>query len=148
MAKIHGNGIAPFRFLTPFPPRPSRRLRNSALKHVTSYGCPYSPIFHQIDLHVLKHTRRPISSASLGGQHRCGETMLGGSKGVCPLGRRTQVREGEAASAREQASVGRGKAERFPLQGGSGKAKSSRSLLPFPCILPTQSGRESINKTG
>ena len=45
--------------------------------------------------------------------------MLGGSKGVCPLGRRTQVREGEAASAREQASVGRGKAERFPLQGGS-----------------------------
>jgi len=49
-------------------------------------GCPYSIIFHQIDYHVLKHTRRPISSASLGG--------------------------------------------RF------GKAKSSKSPLPFPCILP------------
>jgi len=31
MIKIHGNGVAPFRFLTPFPPRPPRRLRNSAL---------------------------------------------------------------------------------------------------------------------
>jgi hypothetical protein len=32
MIKIHGNGIAPFRFLTPFHHRPPRRLRNSALK--------------------------------------------------------------------------------------------------------------------
>jgi len=32
MTKIHGNGVAPFRFLTPFPRRPPRRLRNSALK--------------------------------------------------------------------------------------------------------------------
>ena len=37
-----------------------------------------------------------------------------GSKGVCPIGRRTHVREGEAGSA---ANVGRGKAKRFPLQG-------------------------------
>jgi hypothetical protein len=58
---------------------------------------PYSTIFHQIDPHVLKHTRQPISSASLGGR--------------------------------------------------IGKAKSSRSLLPFPCILPTLSGRESIKLT-
>jgi hypothetical protein len=40
--------------------------------------------------------------------------IRGGSKGVCPIGRRTHVREGEAES---EASVGRGKAERFPLQG-------------------------------
>jgi len=40
--------------------------------------------------------------------------IRGGSKGVCPIGRRTNVREGEAAS---EANVGRGKAERFPLQG-------------------------------
>ena len=32
MTKIHGNGVAPFRFLTPFPHRPPRRLRNSAFK--------------------------------------------------------------------------------------------------------------------
>jgi len=56
------------------------------------------------------------------------------------------AREGEAASAREQASVGRGKAERFPLQGGSGKAKPERSLLPFACILPALSGREPKEK--
>jgi len=32
MDKVHGNGVARFRFLTPFPHRPPRRLRNSALK--------------------------------------------------------------------------------------------------------------------
>ncbi|MBA7662981.1 hypothetical protein ES703_71014 [subsurface metagenome] len=78
----------PSDFLTPFPHRPPRRLRNSALKK-----CHFEPdvrtpsFFQQIDPHVLKHTRRPISSASLGGRFE--------------------------------------------------KAKSSRSLLPFPCILPT-----------
>jgi len=38
MTKIHGNGIAPFRFLTPFPRLPPRRLRNSALK-----SCHFEP---------------------------------------------------------------------------------------------------------
>jgi len=38
MIKMHGNGIAPFRFLTPFPHRPPRRLRNSALK-----ACHFEP---------------------------------------------------------------------------------------------------------
>jgi len=95
MDKIHRNGVAPFRFLTPFPHHPPQRLRNSACQ--TGYSEPEVRIqsfFHQIDLHVLRHTRRPISSTSLGGW--------------------------------------------------IGKAKSSRSLLPFPCILPTQSGRDSI----
>jgi len=32
MTEIQGNGNAPFRFLTPFPHRSPRRLRNSALK--------------------------------------------------------------------------------------------------------------------
>ena len=78
----------PSDFLTPFPHRPPRRLRNSALKK-----CHFEPdvrtpsFFQQIDPHVLRHTRRPISSTSLGGRFE--------------------------------------------------KAKSSRSLLPFPCILPT-----------
>ncbi len=90
MAKIHGNGTAPFRFLTPFPHRPPRHLRNSAFKiYHFQPDVRIQSFFHQIDSHVLKHTRRPISSASLG--------------------------------------------RRF------GKAKSSRSLLPFPCILPTLS---------
>ena len=36
------------------------------------------------------------------------------SKGVCPIGRRMKIREGKEGS---EASVGRGKAKRFPLQG-------------------------------
>ena len=172
VTKIHGNGIALFRFLTPFPHRPPsvtkrravggenrlkaerarfltdkvRRAKPETEPLLTRWGksCVFS---ESTVLSFLKHTRRPISSASLGGQDRCGETMLGESKGVCPLGRRTQVREGEAAS-REAAS------ERWKGEGGAlspprrfGKAKSSRSLLPFPCILPTLSGRGSIYLT-
>ena len=38
---------------------------------------------------VLKQSSGPTPSGSLEGKHRCGETMFGGSKGVCPLGRRT-----------------------------------------------------------
>jgi hypothetical protein len=162
MTQIHGNGIAPFRFLTPLPHRPSlahkrravggenrlkaerarflteevRRAKPETEQFLTRWG--KSGVFSESTvLSFLKHTRWPISSASLGGQHRCGETMLGGSKGVCPLGRRTQVREGEAASVRKEASVGRGKAERFPLQGGSvrlnlqGRFFHSRVFYPY-----------------
>jgi len=59
--------------------------------------------------------------------------MFGGSKGVCPLGRRTLhgVREGEAGSRkRSEASVGRGKAELFPLQRDSGRLNLPMSLHP------------------
>ena len=38
MTRIHGKDIAPFRFLTPFPHRPPRRLRNSELK-----ACHFQP---------------------------------------------------------------------------------------------------------
>ncbi len=68
---------------------------------------------------VLIQSSGPTLSDSLEGKHRCGETMFGGSKGICPLGRRTfyGVREGEAESRkRNEASVGRGKAQLFPLQ--------------------------------
>jgi len=60
--------------------------------------------------------------------------MFGGSKGVCPFGRRTLygVREGEAESTRKQASVGRGKAKLFPLQSDSVKAKSSDVASSIP----------------
>jgi len=67
----------------------------------------------------------------------------GGSKGVGPFGRRTLygVREGEAASPKkEKASVGRGKAELFSLQGGSVRLNlqdhfihSQRPLLDESC---------------
>jgi len=49
--------------------------------------------------------------------------MLGESKGVCLLGRRAGVNvlpeKGRQRAVRKQASVGRGKAKLFPLQGGS-----------------------------
>jgi hypothetical protein len=67
------------------------------------------------------------------GKHRCGETMFGGSKGVCLFGRRTLygVREGEAGSCkRNEASVGKGKAELFPLQSDSVRLNLPMSLHP------------------
>jgi len=82
---------------------------------------------------VLTQSSGPTPSGSLEGKHRCGETMLGGSKGICPLGRRTLygVREGEAESRkRSEASVGRGKAQLFPLQGDSGRLNLPMSLHP------------------
>jgi hypothetical protein len=66
--------------------------------------------------------------------------MLGGDpRGYALLGRRTLcgVREGEAASReKEKASVGRGKAELFPLQGGSVRLNLKRSLFPFLKTFP------------
>jgi outer membrane lipopolysaccharide assembly protein LptE/RlpB len=117
MSKIHGNGIAPFRFLTPFPHRPpqsisegqwvektvwkaerawfldrrKRRAKPGIEPFLTRWG-KIGVFSKSTGLSFLKHTRRPISSASL--------------------------------------------EERI------GKAKSSRSLLPIPCILPTLPGRE------
>jgi hypothetical protein len=101
-------------------------------------------------LSFLKKTRgrfhRLPSVDNIVAEKRC----RGGSKGVCPLGRRTLlgIREGEAAR-RERAS------ERWKGEGGAlspprrfVKAKSSRSLLPFSCILHTLSGRESRSILG
>jgi len=70
--------------------------------------------------------------------------MFGGSKGVCPLGRRTTqgVREGEAVSREKAGERWKGESGAVPPPRSSDKAKSSRSLLPFPCILLTLSGRE------
>jgi hypothetical protein len=120
MTQIHGNGIAPFRFLTPFPHRLPQRLSEGQWVEKTVWKAEWAWFLDQrkrrakpgiepfltrwgksgefsesTGLSFLKHTRRPISSASLGGRFW--------------------------------------------------KAKSSRSLLPFPCILPTLSGRESIS---
>jgi len=82
---------------------------------------------------VLTQSSGPTPSGSLQGKHRCAETMFGGSKGVCPLGRRTSygVREGEAGSReRSEASVGREKAELFPLQRDSVRLNLPMSLQP------------------
>jgi len=62
--------------------------------------------------------------------------MLGESKEVCPLGRRTllSIREGEAASREIASERWKGEGRALSLPRGFEKAKSSRSLLPFPCI--------------
>jgi len=76
-----------------------------------------------------------------------------GSKGICPLGRRAVClglpEKGRQGASWNEATVGRGKTKLFPLQVASasldcrfGKAKSSRSLHPFLCILSTLFGRE------
>ena len=82
---------------------------------------------------VLTQSSGPTPSDSLEGKHRYGEKMFGGSKGVCPLGRRTLygVREGEAESRRRsEASVGRGKAELFSLQRDSVRLNLPMLLYP------------------
>ena len=61
--KIQRNGFAPFRFLTPFPLRSSRRLRNSARQ----------PFHFEPDVRVISISTRLILSCSniLGGRfHR------------------------------------------------------------------------------
>jgi len=92
MTKIHGNSVAPFRFLTPFPHhRPQgisegqwvkktvwkaerawfrteevRRAKPGIEPFLTRWG--KSGVFSEsTGLSFLKHTRRPISSASLSG---------------------------------------------------------------------------------
>jgi len=70
------------------------------------------------------------SKRSIVAEKRC----WGDPRGYALLGRRTLhcVREGEAASReKEKASVGRGKAELFPLQGGLGRLNLKWSLQPF-----------------
>jgi hypothetical protein len=84
-------------------------------------------------LSFLIQSSGPTPSSPLEGKHRCGETMFGGSKGICPLGRRTLygVREGEAVSRkRSEASVGRRKAQLFPLQRDSVRLNLPMSLHP------------------
>jgi len=108
-----------------------RRAKPETEPLLTRWG--KSGVFSEsTDLSFLKQSSGPTPSDSLEEKHRYGETMFGGSKGVCPLGRRTsyRVREGEAASARKQASVGRGKAELFPLQGVRVRLNLPMSLHP------------------
>jgi hypothetical protein len=87
--------------------------------------------------------------------------ISGDSKGVCPLGRRTSygVREGEAENRkRSEASVGRGKAELFPLQGarrGKSGVFSESTVLSFSNIhgglfhrLPSKDDSRRLNLQG
>jgi hypothetical protein len=109
MSKIHGNDFAPFRFFTPFPHLPPRhmsegqwgenRLKAERARFLTEEVRRAKPeteplltrwgksgVFSESTvLSFLKHTRRPISSASLDKQHRCKGTMLGDSRGYVPL---------------------------------------------------------------
>jgi hypothetical protein len=125
--------FAPVRFFTPFPPQPSRPCGTPRVYQISRTDIPQSC---QAPSDVLYHAHTVLGPDSVGfprGKHRSRETMFGGSKGVCPFGRRTfyGVREGEAESRkRSEASVGRGKAELFPLQGGSVRLNLPMSLHP------------------
>ncbi len=145
--------LAPVRFFTPFPRQSSRPCGTPRVYQISRPEIP-RPFIPPPD--VLYRAQTVLGPDSVGfprDKHRCGETMFGGSKGVCPFGRRTLygVREGEAESERKQASVGRGKAELFPLQGGLVRLNLPMSLHPslnallslLSQVLPTQNGRES-----
>jgi hypothetical protein len=82
-----------FRFFTPFPHRPSRRLRNCACQLFWRivYLSPY--VFHLSYLSMLKHTRRPISSVSLAWRR------LYGKKTVREAERAWFLSEGEESEA-------------------------------------------------
>jgi hypothetical protein len=119
------------------------RVFNKSHARISPSHTKYRPMYTI----VLKQSSGPTPSGSLEGKHRCGETMFGGSKGVCPFGRRTfyGVREGEAESRKwSEASVGRGKAELFPLQRDSVRLNLLMSLHPslnalrsyLNCLLP------------
>jgi len=93
-----------------------------------------SGVFSELTvLSFLIQSSGPTLSDSLEEQHRCGETMLGEYKGICPLGRRTsyEVREGEAVSREEAGERWKGESGAVPPPRNSGKAKSSRSLQRF-----------------
>jgi len=127
----------PIRFLTPFPHRSYRRLRNS---HNSSYPitkfCFFLryPLFSKRAQYILAvRLRRIPSKNNIVAQKRCWEDP----RGYVPLvaGRFLASEKGRQRVARKQASVGRGKAERFPLQGGSGRLNLLWSLHPFQCIF-------------
>jgi hypothetical protein len=121
--KIQRNGFAPFRFLTLFPLRSSRRLRNSARQ----------PFHFEPDVRVISISTRLILS------RKNGEKMGPGSI-FCYY----------ALKLRMSSFVQNGAWPHFFLISSAslderfGKAKSSKSLHPFLCILPTLFGRELI----
>jgi len=137
MNAIHGNGFAPFRFLTPFPHHPSRRLRNSARQ--PSHSSP--------DAHVLNHpSRLPLRCSNiLGGRfHRLPsmdnsvqEKRCWGIQGGMPHWSQDAC---PRRGGRERSERWKGEGEALSPPRRFGKAKSSRSLPPLPCILPTQFG--------
>ncbi len=111
--KVFGDGLAPFRFLTPFSVRPSRLLRNS------------------------------LRSNMLADRLICGLPQIGGlPRGYVPLvvGKvYTLPRRGGRESDRKRTPVGRRKAKLFPLQVSSTslkdrttKAKSSMVASSIP----------------
>ncbi|MFQ6109878.1 MAG: hypothetical protein ACE5L7_10050, partial [Candidatus Aminicenantales bacterium] len=69
---------------------------------------------------------------------------IGGSKGVCPFGRRAKPEKGRQ---RATASVGRGKAKLFPLQGLDGensRADEQAYLTAFETVTEIEMAAVSI----
>jgi len=123
VSEIHENAEAPFRFFTPFPHHPSRRLRNSACQ----------PCHFKLDARGKSLSVRLILSCSniLGGRfHRLPSKEYIVTKKRCRgdpreyaslvAGRFLTPEKGrQRAVIRRKTSVGRGKAQLFPLQGDS-----------------------------
>jgi len=74
-------------------------------------------------LSFLKQSSGPTLSDSLEEKHRCGETMFGGSKGVCPFGRRAGVMA-LPEKGRQRAVSG----ERRTLEGGKRSCSPSKKI--------------------
>ncbi len=123
----------PFRFLTPFPFRSSRPLCNSAWLILAPVESPYPTLgstrWSLTCSDILTGRRRRLPSKNdIVAEKRC----WGDPRGYVPLvaGQFLASEKGRQRVAREQASVGRGKAEHFPLQGGSVRLNLQWSLHP------------------
>jgi len=109
---LSGMAAFPFRFLTPFLSRPSRRLRNSL----------------RSDILAARQSRVPSKGNDVAKRRRWG--IQGG---MPPWSQDAGKRPRRGGRERRGigATVGRGNAERFPLQGGSGRLNLQWSLRPF-----------------
>ena len=135
MKNQFGMASLPIRFLTPFPYRPSRRLRNSLRSD------------------ILADQKRGLSPflLTLEGQRRCEAASLGNPRGYAPLvaGRFEASEKGRRERREIGATVGRGNVA-FPLQGVRRRLNLQWTLRLFRiCVLnsslhillPTQIGR-------
>ena len=113
MSKIHKNGFAPFRFLTPFPHCPSRRLRNSARW----------PSHLQADVCIKVASNRLILTCSniLSGRLICGLPQISGvPRGYIPLVAGQSAWDCPRRGGREPHGM------RRPLEGGKRSCSPSK----------------------
>jgi len=138
MTKIHGNSVAPFRFLTPFPHHRPQGISEGQWVKKTVWKAERA-WFRTEEVRRAKPGIEPFltrpSVDNIVAEKRC----LGDPRGYDPLVAGRTSEKGRQRVARKQTSVGRGKAERFPLQGGSVrlnlKGRSFHSRVFYPHYL-------------